>query len=184
MDTATKPTLMIMTTLTAMMTIPMDTTTTTLTATTTTTWAETCTTHTMTIMADTCHMITDMLMTTTVATATPTATTNASVDVLGQTHVTVLLASATPTLTNTATVSVTHTGLAKPVTLTVDHATTNATAVTAQMQLTVATVYHTLIGTTIKHVNVKKAGSAPTALNGPETVSVTATGPENPATFT
>jgi len=217
MDTATKPTLMIMTTLTAMMTIPMDTTTTTtLTATTTTTWAETCTTHTMTIMADTCHMITDMLMTTTVATATPTATTNASVDVLDQTHVTVLLASATPTLTNTATVSVTHTGLAKPVTLTVDHATTNATAVTAQMQLTVATVYHTLIGTTIKHVNVKKAGSAPTALNGPEpvlllvsqkcvtdhlvetvrsvlitphgtntdTVSVTATGPENPATFT
>jgi hypothetical protein len=97
-----------------------------------------------------------------------------------------------------------------------DLVTTNATAVMAQMHLTVATVYLTPTGTPKTSVNVKLAGRELTVLIGQETVlppvrqacvtahpavtvryvlitphgtntdtvSVTATGPENPAMFT
>jgi len=120
----------------------------------------------MITIVDTTPMITDMLATTTVATATLTVTTNVSVDVPDQMLVTVLLAFLTPILTNTVTVFVTHTGLVRVVIPTVDHATTNATAAMAQMQLTVATVYLTLTGTTTTLVSVKLTGQDQTVPHG------------------
>lgn len=115
-------------------------------------------------------MTTDMLVTIMVATATPTVTLSVSVDVPDQMLVTVLLAFLTLILMNIATVSVTHTGPVKPVIPTVDHATPNATAAMAQMQLTAATAYLMPTGTPTKSVNVKKAGLVMTVPTGLELV--------------